>query len=258
MDTDPQTQPGGLLHAGDPGAAIMLLTRLPVPSAWVAHRGAAAAWAWPLVGALVASLGWLCGTLALAAGLPAGIAAAFALGAMIVATGAMHEDGLADCADGFWGGRERERRLEIMRDSRIGAYGVVSLILVLGLRWIALATLFDAHAAFVAILVSAMASRASMAVVMGILPFAREDGLALLVGRPAPATFGLGAGIVAGAAVVSAGWTGALALVAAALAALAVTTAARRAIGGQTGDVLGAAEQLSGTAALLAFVAALP
>ncbi len=104
-------------------------------------RGALAAWAYPLVGVVVGGLGAVTGALALWLGLPAPLAAGLVLLAMIAVTGALHEDGLADTADGFWGGWDRARRLEIMKDSQIGSYGVIALILSLGLRWSALGVL---------------------------------------------------------------------------------------------------------------------
>jgi adenosylcobinamide-GDP ribazoletransferase len=139
-------------------------------------------WSWAVWRALATAALWL--------GLPPGIAAGLALGAGILMTGALHEDGLADCADGFWGGHTAERRLEIMKDSRIGAYGVLALILVIGLKWLALAALIEHGALWAAVLVPACSAGAAMAWVMASLPFAREDGLARHVGRPSKSARG--------------------------------------------------------------------
>ncbi|MEO0829047.1 MAG: adenosylcobinamide-GDP ribazoletransferase, partial [Pseudomonadota bacterium] len=118
-----------LLSIWDPLAALGLLTRLPVrlPDAAIS-RGAKAAWAWPLAGLVVASLTAVIALLTLKAGLPQSLAAGLALGVQIMVTGGLHEDGLADTTDGIWGGWDKARRLEIMRDSRIGAYGVLALV----------------------------------------------------------------------------------------------------------------------------------
>ncbi|MDZ7905514.1 MAG: adenosylcobinamide-GDP ribazoletransferase [Cypionkella sp.] len=117
--------------------ALMLLTRL--PAGHLAQAGdppplARAVWAYPIVGALVGAMG--AGVLVGAAtlGLAPSIAATLALAVCILATGGLHEDGLADVADGFGGGQDRARKLEIMRDSRIGSYGTLALILSLALR----------------------------------------------------------------------------------------------------------------------------
>jgi len=126
----------GPIRTGDIPAAIGLLSRLPVPvdTDLATRRGARAAWAYPLAGLVVGALAGLVAQVALWLGLPPSIAALLALAAMIAITGALHEDGLADSADGLWGGWDRARRLEIMKDSRIGTYGVLALGLTLLLR----------------------------------------------------------------------------------------------------------------------------
>jgi len=118
-----------LMHWRDVPAALGLLTRLPVPvdTDHATARAAKAAWAYPLVGLvlalLLAVIGWL------ASGLMPEIRAAILLAAGVIITGALHEDGLADAVDGLWGGWDKARRLEIMKDSHIGAYGVIGLVL---------------------------------------------------------------------------------------------------------------------------------
>ena len=91
--------------------------------------------------------------------------------------GAMHADGLADCADGFWGGWTIERRLEIMKDSHIGAYGVIALILIIGLQWQIVAALMQAEIAFIALISAAVLSRAPLPLIMARIPNARGSGL---------------------------------------------------------------------------------
>ena len=238
----------------DLASAFGLLSRLPFPQ--TRHHRAHACWAWPLVGLVVggiaAGVAW--GTLAL--GLPVGLAAAAVLAVGAMSTGALHEDGLADTADGLFGGWTRARRLEIMKDSHIGSYGTLALLLVTLAAWSALTALLALLAveAYAAIVAAAVISRAPMAVIMAALPHARADGLARSVGRPS--------GLAALAAVaVAMGLTGPLGLVAgvmsgcAAVAALGVALLAQAKIGGQTGDVLGAAQQLAEIAALLALTA---
>ena len=230
-------------------SALALLTRIPVPD----HRsvGASGCWAWPVAGLAIA----LPAGLLLPLGLPAGVTAALILAIQAMLTGAMHEDGLADCADGFWGGQTSARRLEIMKDSRIGSYGVLALLLVTLVRWSALTSLIPQSGAFWAILATAALSRAPMALVIASLDNARPGGLSRAVGRPGLPAALAGAAIASAIALPAFGFCiiPALALLIALTAAVALTAKVK--IGGQTGDVLGASQQLS-EAALLAFLAA--
>lgn len=233
-------------------SAFALLSRLPLPN----HRGtgAASAWAWPLVGAVLGALGAALAAGALWLGVTPGVTAALvlALGAML--TGGLHEDGLSDSADGLYGGWTRERRLEIMKDSRVGSYGVLALVLVTLARWSALTAVLvygqNGGGPWAALVAAGALSRAPMALVMALLPNARGEGLSHATGRPSPATALTGLALAVALAVVLTGWT-AVPLV---FATLGVTlwlafTALRR-IGGQTGDILGAAQQLAEVACL--------
>jgi adenosylcobinamide-GDP ribazoletransferase len=239
-------------EAGDLALALGLLTRLPVtvPAASAARRGASPAWAWPLVGALVGGLGAAAGAVALWGGLVPPLAAAAVIIVQVMLTGALHEDGLADSADGLWGGWDRGRRLSIMKDSHIGTFGVMALLLVTLARWLALSALM-AGGDWEAIIAAGAISRAPMAVLMAALPNARDGGLSHRVGRPAQGAVVTACGL---AALVGAAALG-TALVPAALAVivlcgwLALTARAR--IGGQTGDILGASQQLAEVAVLV-------
>jgi adenosylcobinamide-GDP ribazoletransferase len=171
-------------------------------------------------------------------------------------TGALHEDGLADTADGFGGGDGRQSKLDIMRDSRIGAYGVCALVLALLLRVGALASFSDTYGVVWALIASHSAARAAMVTVMWLLPPARSDGLSFAAGGP------LGQSVVAGAAIAfvvllfclhpGRGFIAALVLIA---AVALMAWLAMRQIEGQTGDVLGATEQVGEIAVLLVAVA---
>lgn len=247
-------------HLSDGVVAIALLTRIPLPNAAFPTQGtrpaAHAAWAYPLVGLLIGGIAILAAFLALAIGLPPGIAALIALLAGILATGAMHEDGLADCADGFWGGWDPARRLEIMKDSQIGTYGVIALMMSLGLRWIALADLFATDAWIPIVLGAAVASRASMVCVMYALPPARTDGLSRQTGHPPKMAALIAIGFGLGALILGLPANPMLPIVIAAGATIAAALVARAKIGGQTGDVLGATQQGAETAILLACLTA--
>ncbi|MDO9639774.1 MAG: adenosylcobinamide-GDP ribazoletransferase [Pseudotabrizicola sp.] len=232
----------------DLASAFGLLSRLPLPQ--TRHHRAAACWAWPLVGLVVGGLAAAAGWAAVAAGLPVGLAAALVLAVGAMATGALHEDGLADTADGLFGGWTPERRLEIMKDSHIGSYGTLALLLVGLAAWSALGALLTAGA-YGAIVAAAALSRAPMALIMALMPQARANGLSHSVGQP-PLWAALCASGVAMLIALPLGPVAGVMAVAAALAAMAVALLARARIGGQTGDILGASQQMASLAALAA------
>lgn len=229
----------------DIAGALRLLTRLPMPASDVIP-GPKAAWAWPLAGAVLGGLVVLLGVAALPLG--PGIAAAIVLGAQAMMTGAMHEDGLADTADGLWGGWEPARRLAIMKDSHIGTYGVMALIVVALIRWSAISALLEGGAWWALVAVAAL-SRAPMAVLMAALPNARGTGLAQSVGRVPPRAAG-GALMVGAGFAASLGVIGIWAMISIGLVVAALAVVAKAKIGGQTGDILGASQQLAEATAL--------
>jgi adenosylcobinamide-GDP ribazoletransferase len=229
-------------------SALALLTRFPLPDH--SPTGAASAWAWPLVGAILGAIAALLCSALLWLGLPPGPAAAATLAALALMTGALHEDGLADTADGLLGGRTRERRLEIMRDSRIGSFGALALGLVLLAAWSALASMMQHGTPWGALIAASALSRAAMVTVMTALPPARPGGLSASTGRPTPGLAALACAIALTLAVLALG-SGALApTLAAALLPALLAWAATRLIGGQTGDILGASQQLAFVGAL--------
>ena len=245
-----------LITPADIVDAVHLLTRIPVPPN-DAPRGADAAWAYPLAGILVGALAAATGLLGHALGLPAPLCALVMLATLVISTGALHEDGLADTADGLWGGWTPERRLEIMKDSRIGAYGVIALFFSLSARWAALWMLFSAspEAAAAAVLIASSASRAMMPQIMAHLPNARMDGLSAQVGDVPFTTALLALGLAGIIAIIFAGWGGIMALIWAVLVTFLLARIALAKIGGQTGDILGASQQLAEIAILLSLLA---
>ena len=244
--------------ADDVLACLSFYTRLPVPGRTELPGFAQACWASPLAGALVGSLGGLAYAGAHAAGLAPALAALIALGATIALTGALHEDGLADTADGFGGGRTRERALDIMRDSRIGTFGACALLLSVLLRAGALAGLAGPGPAAAALIAAHLSARAALPLFMRMVPPARGDGLSAGAGRPplaralAAASLGL-----AGLLLCLPADTALIALTFIAAAALAMARLCRRRVGGQTGDVRGALEQVLETLVLLVAAARL-
>src|SRR6476619_8617772 len=173
--------------AADVRVALLFCTRLPIPSAApvIGADIARAGWAFPVAGAIVgliaAGVYWLAGL----AGLPSRPTAGLTVEARLIVTGCLHEDGLADVADAF-GGHTRERRLEIMRDSRVGTYGACALSMSLLLRTAALANIAAPAVAAPVLIAAHMAARAGMPLFMWLVPPARVDGLAVGVGRPPP------------------------------------------------------------------------
>lgn len=229
---------------GDLGACIGFLTRFPAP--WAAEpdrRFADALWAAPLVGLLIGLAAALVFGLALFLGLPTTIAAALAIAASLLATGCLHEDGLADVADGFGGGRTAGEKLAIMRDSRIGTYGVLALAIGLILKWATLSTFLSFHVALAALIAAHTVSRALMPAFMHLVPRARDDGLVAGIGQVGGAP-SLTALILGFAGLLFLGFLPAvLAAVLLALWLLALRIIAERQIGGQTGDVVGTLQQ---------------
>ncbi|SIO28589.1 cobalamin-5'-phosphate synthase [Rhodovulum sp. ES.010] len=240
--------------------AVQFLTRVPVPAAdiFTPERMSRAVRYFPLVGlALGAVLG---AVLALGSAVfPPVVAALLAVALGVRLTGALHEDGLADLADGLGGADTRERALEIMRDSRIGSYGTLALGLVMALKVAALAHMGVAVGAWALVAAHGL-SRVASLILMLRLPYAREEGKAGFASPGAgrgPALIAAGTVVLALLAV--AATAGAGAAVSAAIATAAVTawmgTMLVRRLAGHTGDALGAVQQLSETAVLLAVLA---
>src|SRR6516164_7978523 len=196
------TPPAWLRRFGtDLAICVAFCTRLPLASS-VPIEGrdvARASWALPVAGALIGAIAAVVYWLAHRIGLPPSPAAALALAAGVAITGALHEDGLADTADGFGGGWDRERKLEIMRDSRLGTYGACALVMSLLLRWAALADLASPTLAAPALIAAHVAARAALPAFMHVVPPARTNGLSAGVGQPAlwPAAVAALIGVVA-------------------------------------------------------------
>ena len=237
-----------------PAAAISFLTRIPV-GRLVEVDGATVARAapiYPLVGAGIGALAGLAVDVA-SGPLPALAAAVLGLALLAVITGAMHLDALADTADAL-GGTTRERRLEIMRDHAIGAFGATALVVVLVFEASVLAETTDAWSAFA---VAGACARWAPLPLAAALPPARPDGqgaaLATHVSGPAVLAASLVAGVLA---FLLRGGDGLAALAAAAAVIIVLALFLRRWIGGTTGDTLGATTELTQAAALAAVLVA--
>ena len=226
--------------------ATMLLTRLPVARfGRVGGRSdlARCVWAFPVVGLAVNAAGGLVYGLAHWAGMSPLLAAGWSLAVTMIGTGALHEDGLADTADGFGGGVTPARKLEIMRDSRIGSYGVLALLLSAIIRTAAIAALSRPGPVITALVLAGMLGRGGILVLLLVLRPARSDGLgASMAGtRASSAAAGLGLAIAAALLALPA-MTAMTAVIPGLGCCLAAARLAYRQIGGYTGDVLGAVE----------------
>lgn len=238
-------------------SAVQYFTRIPVP-ARTGHGVTSLQDAiryFPAVGMLVGAVGagvylaahWLW---------PQAIAVLVALAATVAVTGAFHEDGLADAIDGLGGGLDRTRALAIMKDPRIGSFGAIALILVLGLRWAGLAGLSPARVAY-ALVAAHAASRFAASLILWMLPYARAGTSS----RSAPLIAGVtwASMLIGAATAVLAGIALGVAAVPALSAAMVVVVLwglfLKRRLGGFTGDCLGAAQQLAEVAFYLGLLA---
>jgi len=246
------------MQAHDIWAAFSLLSRLPVPvdHARSGARGARAAWAYPIVGAAIGVMAGCIGAVGLWIGLPAGMVGAFVLAILALLSGGMHEDGLADFADGVGGGRNVAQRLEIMKDSRIGAYGAIALCLALLARWSGIAAL-EGWALIGALAMTGAISRSAVVFLMYIMPPARPEGLSSSAGKPLKSSLLIALFIALFISILCAGLWGILIFALSFLGIIPIYGLAQRNLRGQTGDVLGAAQQCVEIASLAVILAIL-
>jgi adenosylcobinamide-GDP ribazoletransferase len=238
--------------------ALQFCTRLPIGGGLVADRVdfAQMAWAIPIAGAIVGLIGALVFALARALGLAPLPSAALTLVATMMTTGCLHEDGLADTADGFGGGISRDDKLAIMRDSRVGTYGACALILSVLLRTGAITSLATPALVTPALIAAHAASRAIIPISMWLVPTARADGLSASAGSVSQRSVSIASALGLAALVLAFGLATGFAVMV--LLLLVIGGMARlciRQIGGQTGDVLGALEQVGEIIILLAAAA---
>ncbi|MDT7836116.1 adenosylcobinamide-GDP ribazoletransferase [Aquabacterium sp. OR-4] len=254
--------------------ALQFLTRVPVrlarfDPAWLAQCTRH----FPLVGAGVGAFGAAALALATALGGSPWVAAVAATAATVWLTGGFHEDGLADTCDGLGGAVSRERALVIMKDSRLGSYGALGLVLVLAAKLALLAQLTGQHsamAAAAALVLAQAASRAGAATLLATLTYAGDPehakakplaqrigaaGLATAWGWTLLVAVALGGGLAAGGVPLALPapmpWRATLALLAVLLVAWRMRAWLLRRLGGFTGDTLGATQQFAELAVLV-------
>ena len=241
--------------------ALQFFTRIPLPSRLssmadhstgleksAAHFPIAGLVIGLLLAALFLVLSWL---------LPPVLASGLTIAAGMVISGALHEDGLADCADGLGGSSKPERALEIMKDSRIGAFGASALIFSIGLRWAALASMPIAAGA-VALIISHGAARGAITIALATSSYARASGTGSLVAPGiSPVELAITAVICGLLGLAFGGFSGLVAVGIGWLAALVFLLWFERRIGGYTGDCLGGMEQVAEIAILAALLASI-
>jgi adenosylcobinamide-GDP ribazoletransferase len=235
---------GGL--ATDLRVALAFYTRLPMPQSTPIDGAAVAraSWCSPIAGAVIGVVAAFVYWASVRLNLPQFVAATLAVAASMLFTGCLHEDGLADTADGF-GGATRARALDIMRDARIGTFGVCALIISFALRVGAITDLPKTSLVAWALIGAHTAARASLPLFMRALPPARPDGLAAQAGAPTPRR--AFAAVLIGAVILWIALGTAAALIAIVYMLIGngvLALVAYRKLGGQTGDVLGTAEQV--------------
>lgn len=227
---------------------LAFFSRIPLPAAFgnrISHEAklGEAAGFFPIAGLIIAipvALVWFIAS----SYLPASIAAGLAIGLSLLITGGLHEDGFADCADGLGATQNRERAMEIMRDSRIGTYGSLALILSIGLRWAALTSL-GPISGILAILICNSGARSAMTIAMQFSNYARQDGLGKQANDMPQSSF-IVAIAVAFIIALTAGWFwGVIALLMGFVTSWLFLKRLEHRLGGYTGDGLGAMEQIA-------------
>jgi adenosylcobinamide-GDP ribazoletransferase len=238
--------------------ALGFFTRLTLPDPIWRHAAPwrldqCARW-FPACGLLIGIVPALCWLIA-SHWLPPAIAAGLAIASAIALTGALHEDGLSDTADGLFGAHSRERALEIMRDSAIGTYGAAALIFSIGLRWAALASLAP-WAGAAALIIAHVVARGSIAAALNLSPYARKNGTGALVSHGISRTeLARTLAVAVLLAMLFGGWAGLFAALAGIAAAALLHWRIAGRLGGYTGDTLGAMEQVCEIAILVVLAA---
>lgn len=268
-DKTARTAPSGpMMLIGDTLAMVRFYSRLPIPALGAFDDPAnpppfaRACRMLPLASLLIAlPMAVIAGLLSFTH-LPAIVSAAIALAVALLSTGALHEDGLADVADGFGGGWTKEKKLEIMKDSRVGSYGVAALGLALIARAGLIAALIGSGVTALAagLLAAAIMSRTASLALFATLPPARPSGVASAVGQPTPqsVTIAIALCLALTVALLASSFTALATLTALIVVACVIFAFGRLAsaqIGGQTGDVVGAAQVLAEIAFLAGLIA---
>ena len=250
-------------HIDKIAQAIGFLSRYPVPSKHFHNddgKMTETSGYYVIAGTLIALPLALIGAILAAWGINAMLIAAVLVASLTFVTGGLHEDGLSDCADGFWGSSHKEKILAIMKDSRLGTYGTLALLFSVLIKFVTLTlilTHMSAFTALIAIIVASGCSRGIMVWHWSELPPAKDDGVAASVGLPSSTSLQLVMISLAILGVLSFIFVGflatSLAIIIAAAISFYFTKLCDDKIDGHTGDTIGATQQLSEIAILIGF-----
>ena len=236
--------------------SVSFLTRIPISKDLLFERNLMdAAWSFPLIGGLVGFLGGMVALLLSYFNISSIVISFITIGAIILLTGGLHEDGLADTADGFGSNKNPEDKINIMRDSQIGVYGTLALIIAISVKAVALSELINKDqffACIIALIVSGSLSRSTIIGIAFFLEKASETGLASFAGKPRAT----GVGICFLISILLCIFLLPSTKVLAAILISIVTTVvigflSKKQINGYTGDILGTTQVLSETALLI-------
>ncbi|MCY4186159.1 MAG: adenosylcobinamide-GDP ribazoletransferase [Rhodobacteraceae bacterium] len=230
--------------ASDLAISLGLFTRIPVKSRVEHAILGTTVWSWPIIGGMVGLVVGITAEVINSLEAPPELAALIVTTLLIFITGGFHEDGLADSFDGLWGGNTPEKRLEIMKDSRVGTFGVLSLIISIMFRWVLLTFLFESGFLVGPIIVVCVVSRSVLVPFMMILPSARKTGLSSSVGKIPHWSAVICLIISLLPIFLFLGPSGLIPVFFGLLIILPVYFLAKKLLQGQTGDVLGMLQQL--------------
>ncbi len=240
----------------DIAASLGLLTAIPTWQHSDIRTATAGVWCWPLLGALVGATAGLTGILAVETGLAEEVSALIVVSTAILLTGGLHEDGLADAADGVLGGTSKDSRVAIMQDSRIGTFGVLAVIIVVLFRWMAVAEVVARWQIMAHMAAAGALSRFIMVVAMHLIPSTENSQLAKQAGKPSATAVLASAGIALAIVIIAVRSDTWIVVTLGVAAPAIVLLLAWRRVDGLNGDILGASQQASETAVLVGLSAA--
>ena len=235
-------------------AAVSFLTVLPVANADGSPGERLGRAYFPAIGGVVGFAAWLVFAVMTSFTSPL-LAAAGAVAVLGLLTGAIHLDGLADTADGLLGAGDKARRLEVMRDPRLGSYGVTAIVVVLIAEVAAISSISPSRA-LAGLVIAGALSRVATLYLIAFVPYVRAAGLGIAAWGAKHRVSDLVVGSAFAAIVCLLDWRRALvALPLVALVTVTVAVLARRRLGGATGDICGATAELTQLAVLVVFAA---